>query len=399
MTASWMTRFGVKNYKCLKDVDIPLTPIHVIIGQNDAGKTSLLEAMYAYFRSTKSRISNAFPGRWKNADLVNEAAKIPIVEFEGEFNYFTTDPESTVTGKYGFQVDFSKQNPAVLREWHAGTDAKRIEFNKQSSKSTRVSQGLDAGGSVEELAYLMVFAQCLESAHFYQFEPKLMATPATIEPIRKFRMDSDGFGLPTLLDDIVGFAAERFIELRKRFCEYFPQYRTVRIEVQDAIRRQYNETGIVATGNDSGKGIVFETQQGRSISAQQASDGAVLFLGFLALTMLPKPPKLILIEEPENGVYPKRLKEIVDILREIVINTPEESRPQVIFSTHSPYLLSFFQPEEVTFMSRHEDGVVARPLRDAPNIKERMDDEFYLGELWYNLSEEELFGDVVAQSN
>ena len=47
---SVMTRFGVKNYKCLKEVDIPLTPIHVIIGQNDAGKTSLLEAMLAFFR-------------------------------------------------------------------------------------------------------------------------------------------------------------------------------------------------------------------------------------------------------------------------------------------------------------------------------------------------------------
>ena len=45
MTRSVMTRFGVKNYKCLKDVDIPLTPIHVIIGQNDAGKTSLLRVL------------------------------------------------------------------------------------------------------------------------------------------------------------------------------------------------------------------------------------------------------------------------------------------------------------------------------------------------------------------
>jgi hypothetical protein len=36
--------------------------------------------------------------------------------------------------------------------------------------------------------------------------------------------------------------------------------------------------------------------------------------------------------------------------------------------------------------------VQARPLRQAPNILERLGSgEFYLGELWYNLSEEELF--------
>ena len=36
-----------------------------------------------------------------------------------------------------------------------------------------------------------------------------------------------------------------------------------------------------------------------------------------------------------------------------------------------------------------------RPLRDAPHIDERLGDgEFYLGELWYNLDEEELFQDA-----
>ncbi|HUT91400.1 MAG TPA: hypothetical protein VMY37_18015 [Thermoguttaceae bacterium] len=72
--------------------------------------------------------------------------------------------------------------------------------------------------------------------------------------------------------------------------------------------------------------------------------------------------------------------------------------PQIIQTTHSPYVLSFFEPEEVTFLSRSKDGpdapVRARPLRDAPNIKERMGSEFYLGELWYNLSEEDLFGEL-----
>ena len=40
-----LTQFSVKNYKCLADVTLPLTPIHVLIGQNDTGKTSLLEAI------------------------------------------------------------------------------------------------------------------------------------------------------------------------------------------------------------------------------------------------------------------------------------------------------------------------------------------------------------------
>jgi hypothetical protein len=61
-------------------------------------------------------------------------------------------------------------------------------------------------------------------------------------------------------------------------------------------------------------------------------------------------------------------------------------------------VLSFFEPEEVTLLSRESDKpdapVRARPLRDAPSIRERLGNDFYLGELWYNLSEGELFGDA-----
>ena len=148
-------------------------------------------------------------------------------------------------------------------------------------------------------------------------------------------------------------------------------------------------------GWTNGKGICLETQDGATIRAQQASDGAVLFLGFLALSYLPTPPQVLLVEEPEAGVYPKRLNQIIGLLKRMAQDKSRDRFPQIIFTTHSPYLLTPFKPEEVTLMSRRNGSVIARPLRDAPNIDERLGDgEFYLGELWYNLEEEELFQDA-----
>ncbi len=46
-----ITRFQVQNYKALRDVILDLTPMHVLIGPNDAGKTSILEAITALCRS------------------------------------------------------------------------------------------------------------------------------------------------------------------------------------------------------------------------------------------------------------------------------------------------------------------------------------------------------------
>ena len=96
-------------------------------------------------------------------------------------------------------------------------------------------------------------------------------------------------------------------------------------------------------------------------------------------------------------MYPKRLEEVIRLIRRLHEAPSGRAAPQIIMTTHSPYLLSSFEPDEVTLMVRRDGTgpVQARPLRDAPHIAERLGrGEFYLGELWYNLSEEELFADA-----
>ena len=73
-------QFSVKNYKALESVSIPLTPIHVVIGQNDSGKTSLLEAIHAFCSSTQGPLVDAFPGMWTGRELVHFGADKPVVE-------------------------------------------------------------------------------------------------------------------------------------------------------------------------------------------------------------------------------------------------------------------------------------------------------------------------------
>ena len=48
--------FRVENYKALRDVSVELTPIHVFIGPNDSGKTSILEAIAAQGRTVESAL-------------------------------------------------------------------------------------------------------------------------------------------------------------------------------------------------------------------------------------------------------------------------------------------------------------------------------------------------------
>ena len=417
-------QFSVKNYKALESVSIPLTPIHVVIGQNDSGKTSLLKAIHAFCSSTQGPLVDAFPGMWTGRELVHFGADQPVVELCA-----SVVGNGEVLLKYELGVEFpilSDHSCKPAHERIALGDGKMQEV--VLSVLTSSAHGRDVSGSMKEVVLsvlpsvstgttfveycrhheipahlpesqkassLRFVSEQVGPSSFYRLDARVMAIPAALEPSRRFRMERDGFGLPTLLDDISGYDPERFIALKNEFCEYFPEFRTIHLQTELAATRTHQALGLYQSGVAPGKGIYFETRAGATVRAQQASDGAILFLGFLSLFYLPTPPKVLLIEEPETGVYPKRLNQIIDILRKMVGSPFNEKLPQIVFTTHSPYVLTTFKPEEVTFMSKRNGSVVARPLRDAPHIDERLGDgEFYLGELWYNLDEEELFQDA-----
>ena len=63
----YLSRFRVNDYKCLGDVDVPLTPMHVLIGPNDSGKSSLLEALAAYCASSERPLAQIFPQPWNSS--------------------------------------------------------------------------------------------------------------------------------------------------------------------------------------------------------------------------------------------------------------------------------------------------------------------------------------------
>jgi predicted ATPase len=416
-----LSYFRVENYKCLERVEFPLTPIHVLIGPNDSGKTSVLEAMLAYMRSTylTTAVRDALPEGRQGKELVYHGAPN-----EGQVSLTAMSdrrlaPKDATAGigppwdllGYGFSLSFTSPRAqcVVTREWSITrrepnrplptgypNESEQGEISRAGKNYEYTTPALLRSEGKDPEENLKLPRGMFGPASLYRFNPKVLAIPAMPDVARKFRMDPDGFGLATLLDDILGYDPELFLAIRKTFCEFFSQFKAVRVETAAAYNRQYNQQGVhnLVLGG-TGKEILFETQWGGTVRAQQGSEGVLLFLAFLALVHLPAlyRPKLILLEEPERGVYPKRLEEFIQALKKWVAASGENAT-QVVMATHSPYLISFFSPEEVTFLSRAKSGGVrARPLRDAPNIHERLSGGFFLGELWYNLTEEELFGD------
>lgn len=382
MGGAMLSHFSVKNYKCLADVSLPLTPIHVLIGQNDTGKTSLLEAIragihvVANLTGHRVKPTNPFTGDWYGRELLWPNAPDGLVTM----SYMTSNRFRQTTSLKSFQcsVRFT-ENREKLQEYHHAehwlNDTVWVDKNGGVNGNLLRSFPVNLGQTL--------------GAHIFRFRPRIMARGSALSMDPRYTLEEDGFGLPTLLSEIQDYDNRLIQQIQDSFRRYFPQYTRIRLENTQGWVRENQPNGITMDmlGGPIGKQVWLATG-GSEIRLQRASDGVVLILGFLALKHSPRAEPILLVEEPENGVHPKRLIEIAKLLRQFVDR--EENAPQIILTTHSPYLLSEFKPEEVTLMRRQPDGSAkAFPIRDAKHIKERMGSEFYLGELWYNLTEEE----------
>ena len=381
-------KIRIEDYKALRDVTIELTPLHLLIGPNDSGKTSILEAIDALCRSVDCPLSEAFAGPWKGQQLVRSGAQVPVVTITadvadagGRFHYvLATRFQAPSPGRAAVTEDemFSaEQVPVHLVHRH-------VEYSTVYGFRARVWQLVDAQERAVDRIY-----QGLAGVHYYRWEPRVLALPTAPDASRRFRMDPSGFGLALCLDDILGYDRDLFIKLETRFRQIFPAVKSIKLLPEAAYRAPVDYARPIPMLRESdGKGIYFQfADNGALVPAAQVSDGVLLVLAYLTILNLPEPPRVILIEEPENGIHPKRLEEVLRILRELV---QEQRRTQVVLTTHSPYVVDLFAPEEVTLCEKEANGEVSvHRLSSSKTVREQLK-LFSLGEIWTSEGDEKI---------
>ncbi len=383
-----ITRFHVENYKALRDVTLDLTPIHVLIGPNDSGKTSILEALAALCRSVDHTFANAFVGTWTGAELVSQGSQSQQVTLDASWNSGEAESKYQLVCQFQSAGRNATNDGEVYESLGLRVDLTRTRHNSSTLFQTCI-QHRELGESQKTCVEDAIKA--LRGVHYYRWVPRFLAMPVALDKGRSFRMESDGFGLAQCLDDINGVSRRLFDQLEEKYRGVFPHVETVELRVSPGFNSPVDDSTLIPSFNKAdGKGIYVRFKGSSDpIPASQLSDGLLLVLAYLAILYLPDPPRVLLIEEPENGVHPSRLKEVLGILKGLV---QEQSHTQVIMTTHSPYVLDQFSPEEVTLCRREDDGSVSvHRLSESETVRKQMS-VFTLGEIWTGEGDDALAG-------
>lgn len=394
----FLSRFRVRGYKCLEDVDIALTPIHVLIGRGDCGKTSLLEAISAFCGRLKSPATQWLPAIPSPRDLITYGSSSPTIDLAGQWS--ERQPSGglpLLTAGYGYSilVPPNGANYSIMGQWIrpcAGEDP-QSGLTRTAIAFPRGTGANNAEGRAAQAAFRDTVQKMLEPAPVYQLDPRRLAEPAPVDPSRCGPMAADGHGLPVLLGEIAQRHPERFAEILAEFCLLAPQYRSFSVQSEPPVaeKKVLKKKSSAARQPDCDEpishGLVFESSSGRKLAAREVSSGSLLLLAMLTLARRPEPPPMFLIENLEQGLHPQWLRDVTGVLKRAASRLNARPFPQVILSTHSPAVLNFFQPAEVTVLVRPGDNpngpVIARPLQSMETIRQQVaSGKVRLGELW-----------------
>jgi predicted ATPase len=148
--------------------------------------------------------------------------------------------------------------------------------------------------------------------------------------------------------------------------------------ITDRVRERFPTVKHIGLRNASTthKELQIELIDGTKVPASMASEGLLYYLAFATLPYLHTHAGILLVEEPENGLHPARIRDVVATLREISKTT------QVLIATHSPILVNELQPHEVFVTTRDPKlGTRVTRLDGTPNFAERSR-VYHPGELW-----------------
>lgn len=104
--------------------------------------------------------------------------------------------------------------------------------------------------------------------------------------------------------------------------------------------------------------------------ARSLSDGTLRYIALTVMLLDVHDRGVLCLEEPENGIHPSRVPELVDLLRDYAVDPSEAvdlGNPlrQVVINTHSPEVARQLSPDDLVFVERgvRPDGPSASVFR------------------------------------
>ncbi len=375
---AFLKQVHIKNFLSLRDVELSLKPLTVIVGPNASGKSNILNAL--------SFLS------WMMID-----ENMPSVKFiqdslwAGEASQITFQLQSEMEDALTVYdlILKTEADQLLLGEELSVNDVKVISIpnkklavvdgdGKNQATNTSYKLALRFMDAREESNIIgSVLKKFIKAWEFYDFQPgRMRSLPEGLEQdeLRKSAELGDIVSVFSEMSEVVSGILNKMFHLTllstllSWYKEDPERFNSVSesLAASTNIRIGYNPV-------DGNQQLCLLEGYKNPIPMERASDGTLRLIAYYVLLHQPELPPLIAIEEPERNLHPGVLKEIAYVLERIA------ERTQVIITTHSSQLLDTFSSKSLSntlgvLLLRNRPGfgteiINVEEVREAPNRK------------------------------
>ena len=378
-----ITRLAISGYRSIRELVLALGPLTIIAGANGTGKSSLYRALRLLADVAQGRIvqSLALEGglgsaSWAGPEKFSRAMKAGEQPVQGlaprspkflklgfasetygfaielgpkstpriDPSIFALDPQIKVEAQWWGEALSGRNLIAERRGMAARIRAETGEWRQAATQLSGVDSMLMHCADMREAFDLSVLRETVQRWRFYDNLRADCDAPARRPQIGTFTpaLADDGADLAAVLGTILEIGEAE--TLRETIDDAFPG------SAIDLLRSEgYFET------------VMRQHGLLRPLRAAELSEGTLRYLLLVAALLTPRPPPLMVFNEPESSLHPSLIAPLARLMHRVAKNT------QLVVVSHSVMLVSALRDDTCVEIALEKQlGETLAPLHEKP---------------------------------
>lgn len=350
----------IKNFKSIRDLELPLTNLNVLIGSNGVGKSNFIsffemakaifEQRFGSYTLEKGGIDNLlYRGRKVSKEIYG------LMDFKNtNAFFFTLKPAQSNKGYIDNTGDYFNRRGEGTKDysgqWH------RTFWDSAVEESNLM-------GKMYGRAYYL--NSYLGSFTVYHFHDTSSSSPmrGQCEINDNSFLRDNGSNLAAYLYMLKQTDGKAFRLIEGTIHSIAPYFKRFNLRPDPVTPSK----------------IALEWEEVNSdmyLNGYSFSDGTIRFIALATLLLQSKLPEVIIIDEPELGLHPAAINKLAALIKRA------SKSSQIILSTQSTNLVNCFEPENIIVVDREDEQTVFKRLNSA-DLSVWMDEYNYsISDMW-----------------